>query len=315
MTPAPSLPTLRAAFGSKLQENVRLSNYTTARLGGPADAFLVANSVGELAGMARQLWDLDMPFFLLGSGSNLLVSDAGVRGVVILNRARNIKIDAHHIPPTVYAETGANLGTVARQVALRGLSGLEWAATIPGTVGGAAYGNAGANGSDMKHVLALAEILHRDSGREEWSVKRLAYEYRTSALKQQPGRAVVLAARMNLTQSTPEAVKITMEQFSTRRRSTQPPGASLGSMFKNPPGDYAGRLIEAAGLKGARRGGAEISPVHANFFINHGDATSADVYQLIRLAQQTVAEKFSVQLQLEIELVGDWKAAEANHGR
>jgi UDP-N-acetylmuramate dehydrogenase len=274
----------------------------------------VANSIDELAEMAGKLWELGAPFFLLGSGSNLLVSDAGVRGAVILNRARNIKIDANANPPTVWAESGANLGTVARQAALRGLSGLEWAATVPGTVGGAAYGNAGAHGSDMKHNLVLAEILHRESGREEWPLERMDYGYRASALKRQPGQAIVLAVRMALSKSSPAAVQATMDTFAEKRRSTQPPGASMGSMFKNPPGDHAGRLIEAAGLKGTRQGGAEISSVHANFFVNHGDASAADVYHLIRLAQQRVQEKFNVSLQLEVELVGDWKGYEAKNG-
>lgn len=304
------LDALRAAFGRHLQENVIMANYTTARLGGPAAALIVTNTAAELADAAQKLWALEVPFQLLGSGSNLLVSDAGLPGAVILNRARNVKIDVHQQPFSVWAESGANLGGVARQVALRGLTGLEWAGGVPGTVGGAVYGNAGAHGSDMKAGLLLAEILHRDTGREEWPVERLQLAYRSSALKSQPGRAVILAARIKLEQSSPETVKEQMEKYSQQRRASQPPGASLGSMFKNPSGDYAGRLIEAAGLKGRRVGGAEISSVHANFFINHGDATAADIYQLIQVARQTVAERFGVQLELEVELVGDFSAVE-----
>lgn len=298
---------LRKVFGDRVQERVVLANYTTARLGGPADAMLVANTADELAATVAGLWALEIPFFLLGSGANILVSDSGFRGVVVLNRARNVKIDTHHNPPTVWAEAGANLGTIARQCALRGLSGLEWAATIPGTLGGAVYGNAGAHGSDMQACLVLADILHRDEGRQQWTLEQMDYAYRSSALKRQPGQAVILAARLMLSTGDAETIKASMDSFSEHRRRTQPPGASLGSMFKNPQGDYAGRLIEAAGLKGHRSGDAEISPVHANFFINHGKASAADIYDLIQTAQQKVLETSGVALELEIELVGDWE--------
>lgn len=300
----PAMDALRKAFGSRLQENVVLASYTTARTGGPADALLPANTADELAEAARILWDLDTPFWVLGSGSNLLVSDQGVRGVVVLNRARNVRVEANHLPTGVWAESGANMGTVARQAGLRGLSGLEWAATVPGTLGGAVYGNAGAHGSDMQKSLVLAEILHRESGRETWPVERLGYQYRSSILKREHQPAIILSAQIHLTPADPAQVREHMDAFNAHRRSTQPPGATMGSMFKNPPGDYAGRLIEAAGLKGSRVGNAEISSVHANFFVNTGEARAADIYQLIRLAQDTVADKFGVRLELEVELVG-----------
>jgi UDP-N-acetylmuramate dehydrogenase len=300
------IDSLRQHFGDALQENVRLSNYTTARVGGPVAALLFAHTSQELANACSLLWDWDIPFQILGSGSNVLVSDEGVSGVVVLNRARTVRIDVHTDPPTVWTESGANLGGVARQAALRGLSGLEWAATVPGTVGGAVYGNAGAHGGDMRGNLIVAEILHRSSGRSRWTCEQLAYSYRSSILKQQPGQAVILSAQMKLSQATREEVQVRMNEYIAHRRSTQPPGASLGSMFKNPPGDYAGRLIEAAGLKGERIGGAEISSVHANFFVNDEHATSSDIYRLIRRAQQAVKEQFGVQLELEIELLGTW---------
>jgi UDP-N-acetylmuramate dehydrogenase len=310
-----SLPNLRTVFGGRLQENVVLANYTTARAGGSAAGLIVANTADELADTARTLWEMETPFMIIGSGSNILVSDTGYAGVVILNRARNIKIDTHHASPTVWAESGANLGGIARQAALRGLSGLEWAATIPGTVGGAVYGNAGAHGGDMKGSLLLAEILHPDFSREEWQVDRLDYTYRSSVLKRQPNGGIILAARMKLNQKTSEDVKALMEKYTEQRRRTQPPGASMGSMFKNPPGDYAGRLIEAAGLKGTRVGGVEISQVHANFFVNNSSATASDIYNLIQIARQQVHEKFGVQLELEIELLGNWeeKAVPSSH--
>ncbi len=297
---------LRAIYGSHLQENVCMANYTTAHVGGPADGLLIVHTAGELEETVRQLWALNAPFYILGSGSNVLFSDRGLRGVVIINRAKTVKIDVHTAPPTVWVESGANLGALARQVALRGLSGLEWAATIPGTVGGAVYGNAGAHGGDMASNLVLAEILHRKKGRETWKGEQMAFDYRTSTLKRNPAEAVILAARLQLTFSTPAEVQARMDEFAAKRRRTQPPGASLGSMFKNPPGDYAGRLIEAAGLKGTRIGGAIISNVHANFFINDKKAAAADIGKLIKLAQDTVFEKFGVKLELEVELVGEW---------
>jgi UDP-N-acetylmuramate dehydrogenase len=297
---------LRQAFGERLQENVLMANYTTAHVGGPADAMLIVHDAAELEKAVRQLWDLEVPFILLGSGSNVLVSDRGVRGMVLVNRAKTVKIDARSTPPTVWAESGANFGALARQVALRGLSGLEWAATVPGTVGGAVYGNAGAHGGDMRSNLMLAEILHRTYGRLEWSPAQMNYDYRTSALKKEQGQAVILAARLKLAASSPADVQTRMEAFSEHRHGTQPPGASLGSMFKNPAGDFAGRLIEAAGLKGHRLGGVQISPMHANFFVNDESATASDIDGLIRLAQQTVFERSGVQLELEIERIGDW---------
>ena len=301
-----NLNALRSIFGERLQERVRMANYTTAHVGGEADAMLIVNTAVELESTLRKLWDLDTPYYIIGAGSNLLVAESGVRAVIIVNRARTIKVDAHHEPPTVWAESGANIGTIARQVALRGLSGFEWAATVPGTLGGAVFGNAGAFGGDMAGNLVLAEILHHKLGRVNWTVDQMQYAYRSSILKRQPGEAVVLAARLQLGHSTPAEIKERMDEFSARRRRTQPPGASLGSMFKNPAGDYAGRLIEAAGLKSACIGGAEISPVHANFFINLGDATADDIGELIALAQKTVREKFNVSLELEVELLGDW---------
>ncbi len=301
-----NLNALRSIFGERLQERVRMANYTTAHVGGEADAMLIVNTAVELESTLRKLWELDTPYYIIGAGSNLLVAESGVRAVIVVNRARTIKVDAHHEPPTVWAESGANIGTIARQVALRGLSGFEWAATVPGTLGGAVFGNAGAFGGDIAGNLVLAEILHHKLGRVNWTVDQMQYAYRSSILKRQPGEVVVLAARLQLGHSTPAEIKERMDEFSARRRRTQPPGASLGSMFKNPAGDYAGRLIEAAGLKSTRIGGAEISPVHANFFINLGDATADDIGELIALAQKTVREKFNVSLELEVELLGDW---------
>ncbi len=302
------LPFLREKYGELLQENVVLANYTTAKVGGPADALIVASSSHELEDIFTTLWKLNCPVRLLASGANVLFSDAGYRGVVVLNHARNIKIDLHHETPSVWAESGANLSSMARQAGLRNLSGMEWATTVPGSVGGAVYGNAGAFGSNTAASLKVAEILHPIEGKQEWPVEKLEYGYRTSWLKRNPGKVVILASRFELSSGQPEAIQARMSEFSARRRETQPQGASMGSTFKNPEGDHAARLIEAAGLKGTRVGGAQISEKHANFFINIDNATASDYYSLIQLAKSRVSEAFGVSLELEIELVGDFSS-------
>jgi len=294
-------------LGDKAKNDVFLARYTSARIGGPADFLVAAGSADELAEMVRKLWASGVKFMILGGGSNVLVADAGFRGAVVLNRARTVRIEGQKEEARVLAESGANLGTVARRCADRGYQGLEWAATVPGTVGGAVVGNAGAYGGDMVRDLRMAEILQRDGKRKWLPVQELHYQYRSSRLKREPGQAVVLAGEFGPRKGSRPAAQAALEEFVGHRKRTQPPGASIGSMFKNPPGDYAGRLIEAAGLKGLRSGNAEISPVHANFFVNLGGAAAADVLRLIRQAQARVAEMFGVNLELEVELVGEWE--------
>jgi UDP-N-acetylmuramate dehydrogenase len=304
----PQRERLLAHFGEKLQRFVSLGRFTAARIGGAADWLITVESADELAETVTKLWELEIHFFILGGGSNVLVSDAGVHEVVVLNKSRHIQFDLESSPPTVWAESGTNFGLLARQAASRGLSGFEWAAGIPGTVGGAIYGNAGAHGSDTAATLRMAEILHKTEygiQRENWELKQFEFEYRSSRLKKSKMEAVILNAQFSFQPGDPDTIRSQMDEYNQYRRRTQPPGASMGSMFKNPPDDFAGRLIEAAGLKGTRIGGAEISPVHANFFINHENATASDTIQLIKLAQDTVAEKFGVTLELEIELLGD----------
>jgi UDP-N-acetylmuramate dehydrogenase len=303
------LDALKAAFGGALQTRAGLASYTTAHVGGPADALLVANSAEELELMAGRCWEMGAPFHVLGFGSNVLISDDGLHSLVIINRARKITLDAEN--RVLRAESGALIGTIARQAALHGLSGFEWAATVPGTLGGAIYGNAGAHGGDMSSSLLLAGILH-PQGKQSWPVERMQYAYRSSVLKREHLPGVILWGELRVELGEPKAIQETMDGFAAQRRRTQPPGASLGSMFKNPAGDYAGRLIEAAGLKGLRAGDAEISAIHANFFINHGNATAADIGTLIRAARETVAQKFGVWLELEVELLGDWSPILAN---
>jgi UDP-N-acetylmuramate dehydrogenase len=294
---------LRERFGHALRRDVPLARYTSARVGGKADLLLSANSADELAAMSSTLWEMGTDFFLLGGGSNVLIGDAGVRGVTILNRAKEVSFDLED-ERGVWAESGAAFSNLANRCARKGLSGLEWAATVPGTVGGAVYGNAGAFGGDMAGSLVSAEVLS-PAGREAWGVAKLGYGYRTSSLKRHEVRAVVLSAEFNLHVSDPALTKGKIATYSERRKATQPPGASMGSMFKNPPGDYAGRLIEAAGLKGRRVGSAVVSTRHANFFTTDQHTRASDVRTLIETVQKTVQEKFGVLLELEIELVGE----------
>lgn len=297
---------LRAAFGTKLHENVSMANYTTARVGGPAPALISTHTLEDLTHAVKTLWRLSVPFIILGSGSNILVSDKGLEAVVVHNRAHNLVIDTKSDQPSIYAESGAIIGTVARQSALRGLSGMEWAAPVPGTVGGAVYGNAGAHGSDMIASLKMAKILHKTEGISNWPVEKLAYQYRSSVLKREKIPAVILSATLNAVRTTRDEAWEKIKAFQAHRKETQPPGASMGSMFKNPVGDYAGRLIEAAGLKGQRIGRAIISPIHANFIINLDGATAQEIWQLMKTAQATVYEKFGIKLEPEIEFLGDF---------
>ena len=298
------LPTLRAAFGDRLQENVSLASYTSARIGGLADYFIFAKSADELEEIFSQLWEMEIPYLLLGGGSNLLISDKGFRGIVVLNKAKEIHFNESD-NPSVWAESGATLTRVANQAATRGLNGLAWAATIPGTVGGAVYGNAGAFGDDMASVLHQVEILIK-SGRKTCSVEELGYAYRSSTLKGSTIKHVILSAEIKLVEGNQAQIQERMRSFIQKRKNTQPPGASMGSMFKNPEGDYAGRLVEAVGLKGTRIGNVEISSIHANFFVNHGETKASDVKALVKLAQKEVFKKFGVVLELEIEIIGEW---------
>ncbi len=295
---------LYAKLGDKVKENVSLAPYTSARIGGPADVLITAESADELARIIKLLDKLEMDYLLLGGGSNVLVSDRGVRGVVVLNHAKGIRFHSGD-QPSVTVESGVIFSNLAHRCADKGFAGLEWAATIPGTIGGAVYGNAGAFGGDMAGSLIWTELL-TEKGREKYTAEQMGYGYRTSILKRGELDAIVLAAELRLQNSTKEEVTVKIEQFGAHRKATQPPGASMGSMFKNPNGDYAGKLIEAAGLKGTRIGNAEISPLHGNFFINHGATKAEDIRALIELVMKTVKEKQGVDLELEIELVGEW---------
>lgn len=301
----------REAFGDQFQNNVELSRYTSARVGGPAEMFLAVHKASELQAAAELAYAQSIPYFILGGGSNILVSDKGVRGLVIFNRAREVKFRSNGIHVICTAESGANLSSLARQCIAKGLGGLEWAVNIPGTVGGAVVGNSGAHGGDMKGHLLAATIWEAGRGARIFSPEELKYGYRDSVLKREQGttrpRRVVLAAEIQLTPESVDVLNARANAFTTHRKQTQPGGASVGSMFKNPPHFYAGYLIEAAGLKGTKIGHVEISPKHANFFVSDGEASAEDIRALIAEAWNAVREQFAVEMELEVELVGEWE--------
>ncbi|MCS7072182.1 MAG: UDP-N-acetylmuramate dehydrogenase, partial [Anaerolinea sp.] len=247
----------------------------------------------------------DLPVRVLGGGANVLVSDAGWPGLIIINDTRAVDFDGSD----VRVESGHGLMALARLCAARGLSGFEWAASVPGTVGGAIVGNAGAHGGDMAGNLVSARLI--DAVHPEpytLTAADLAYSYRTSALKRRADkRFVILEAVLHLTPDDPAAIAARIDAFGAYRKRTQPAGASLGSIFRNPPGDYAGRLIEACGLKGYAIGAAQVSPVHANFFINVGGrATAADYNRLIDHVRAVVRAQTGIDLEPEIERIGEF---------
>ena len=298
---------LQASLGNRLLAEEPLARYTAARLGGPAEwLYFARSSIDELVEVTRAAWEQALPVRVLGGGANVLVSDEGVRGLVIVNHVNEVTFGEWHEGRNVAATAGTRLTVLAHKCQARGLAGMEWAVNVPGTVGGAVVNNAGAHGGDMARVVCDVVVLDADRGPQLYTNADLAYGYRHSALKARPDRRfLVLLATLALTPDDPAAIQARMTEYITYRKTTQPPGASLGSIFKNPPGDYAGRLIESAGLKGHQIGGVQVSPVHANFFINTGRASAHDYYALIRHVQQVVAEKTGVQLELEVELVGE----------
>ncbi|RIK43150.1 MAG: UDP-N-acetylenolpyruvoylglucosamine reductase [Chloroflexi bacterium] len=313
-----------AAFGVQIRQKVTLAEFTTIKAGGVADYFAVATTVDQLIKLVRWARAVALPYLILGGGSNILISDAGVCGLVIYNRCRTVRIDAAPFQcfgPVderryLFAESGAAMAGVARTTIKAGLAGLEWAVSVPGTVGGAVVGNAGAHGGEVKDSLEDTLVIDEEGTVRSFALAELAYAYRDSTLKRrQPLRAgfgpVVLSANFRLTPGDPAELSERAERFLAHRRQTQPVEPSLGSTFVNPPGDYAGRLIEEAGLKGARVGGAEVSRIHANFIVNPagvGGATATNVIALIRQIQATVEQRCGVKLEPEVQLVGEWES-------
>ncbi len=303
--------TLSPYLRERLLPNESLARYTAARLGGPAEWLYAAEDMDELVGVVSAAWAEGLSVRVMGGGANVLISDKGVRGLVVINDVSEIQFGDWHdddgYKRNVSATAGVGLVVLARKCAAHGLSGMEWAASVPGTVGGAIVNNAGAHGGDMAHSVVDVVVLDAEKGPQLMTRKDLQYDYRSSVLKTRKDRRfVVLLATLTLHPDDPEKIEERMDEFVAYRKQTQPPGASLGSIFKNPPEDYAGRLIEACGLKGVQIGGAQVSPVHANFFINTGGATAHDYYALVQYVHANVFERTGIDLETEIEMIGEW---------
>ena len=306
MTTHESLITLRNIFGSDLQENVRLSNFATMNVGGPADALLIAHSADQLVNMVSQIWDLNLPACVLGGGSNLLISDKGLRSVVIINHAHNIKINTHTLPHTIWAESGALMVNLGKQLIVRSLSGMEWAATIPGTVGGAVYGNIGANGTEIKDLLVSAQLFDcNEPHRGIFTVDNsfFHFKYRHSILKEQKN-LFVCSVTLELQEASYQEIMNGISESISMRLKREPKGSSAGSTFKNPsPEQSAGMLIDKCGLKGTKVGGAMISEKHANWLINMEHAMTRDFKELINLMKEKVKKRFGIELEEEIQII------------
>jgi UDP-N-acetylmuramate dehydrogenase len=291
-------------------ENEPLASYTSWRIGGPARYFVQATSVAEVVQALAWADQRDLPVFALGGGSNVLIRDTGFNGLVVRMRGHDVRLETSGDKARAIVEAGAPMAGTARRLARQGWAGLEWAEGLPGTIGGALYGNAGCYGGDIATSLERAWVLVNGET-QEWSVERFAFGYRTSVLKQMRAdgllwrdQPIILAAMFRLHRDDLTALAQRMERTSHERRSKTPWGASCGSVFKNPPGNSAGRLIEAAGLKGTRIGNAEIAGRHANYIINLGGASSDDVLRLIDLARERVLAMTGIELELEIQIIG-----------
>ncbi len=301
------MDTLLAKLGEHLLRNEPLAKYTAARLGGPADyVYIARNSTDELFEVVGAAWKTGIPVRVIGGGANLLVADDGFRGLVVVNMVTEVQFGDWHDGRSVSATAGTSLHILAHKCAAQGLAGLEWAVSVPGTVGGAIINNAGAHGGDMAQAVCDVVVLEAARGVQLLTNADLQYGYRSSSLKARADRRfLVLLATLALPPGDPDTIRARMQENIAYRKRTQPPGASLGSIFKNPPGDYAGRLIEAAGLKGFSIGHAQVSPVHANFFINTGGATASDYYALVQQVQAAVLKHSGVLLHPEIEFLGE----------
>ena len=280
-----------------------LDRHSQYGIGGPADWYLRVRDASHLAGLMCRCHAEGVPVTVIGAGSNSLVLDGGIRGLVVelpRDRFREISEEVVELPG------GAMLPRAALDCAARGLGGLEFGIGVPGTCGASVRGNAGAFGVEIKDVLVDCDALAPDGTPRTLTAAELGFAYRDSRLKRDLAGHIVVAARLRVHVDLTGAVRAFTDAIQAERRATQPYNErSLGSMFTNPPGDHAGRLIDAAGLKGARVGGAEVSLKHANFVINAGGATAADVLALCDLIQRTVAEKFGVHLVPEIAVLGE----------
>lgn len=280
-----------------------MKNHVTFRVGGPADFFVTPKNYEELSGVLKCCAKYEMPCYIMGNGSNLLVSDQGYRGVVIqlFRQLNNIQCEGN----VIRAQAGALLSAVANRALEEKLTGFEFAAGIPGTLGGACVMNAGAYGGEMKDVLKSVTVLTREGERITLQKNELELGYRTSIIAKKD--YIVLEAEIELEVGDAEEIKAVMDDLKERRTTKQPlEYPSAGSTFKRPEGYFAGKLIQETGLQGFQVGGAQVSEKHCGFVINKDQATAADIAELIRQVQDRVEEKFGVRLETEVKRLGEF---------
>jgi UDP-N-acetylmuramate dehydrogenase len=302
MIPSEARAALREALGDVVRFNVPMKRHVSLRVGGPTDALVTPTHRGELARALGVCAAHAIPHTILGAGFNTFARDGGVDGVVLqMRRMRAIELRPDG---TLRAECGVSHATLTKFCIEHGRSGLEFGAGIPGTVGGWLAMNAGIGDREVKDVVLAIDLMRAD-GSEVVTIPRAELQFEYRALRGLEPGSVIVAAVFETTASTPETVQAEVDRLLAHRRATQPLDVpSCGSVFKNPEGDHAGRLIEAAGLKGRALGGAEISPVHANFIANRGDASAADVLGLIELAHDAVLAGAGIELETEVRIVG-----------
>lgn len=281
-----------------------MSKHTTFRIGGEADAFIHVSEADQLTTLIPELVKRNIPYYVIGKGSNLLVGDKGFRGVIIRlgDAYESVKVSGN----VITAGAGASMAQIAKAAAQNNLTGLEFAAGIPGTVGGGVIMNAGAYGGEMKDVITKVRFLCKDGSVKEYTGAEMCFGYRTSALKQKP-EYIVLEVELLLSPGNTEEIYAKMQELASRRKEKQPlEYASAGSTFKRPEGYFAGKLIGDAGLSGYAVGDARVSEKHNGFVINTGHATATDVRTLIETVQCKVYEQFGVELEREVIYLGDF---------
>ena len=301
---------IQRRIGVKTVRGESLARYTTMRVGGPADLFAEVHNLFELRALVRFARSRAVPLFILGRGSNLVISDAGVAGLTILDRAQQTRIDGDRLT----ADSGLPMAKAATLTKDAGLTGLEFGLAIPGTVGGAVWANAGAHESEVRQVLVEASVLLQDGTEVALDPDALGLAYRESILKQAPQGApdVVTWATFQLEAAEPAAIAQRLDEIRRWRQSHQPLGLpSAGSVFRNPEGSSAGELIDRLGLKGRRIGGAVVSEKHANFIVNDQGGSAADVRRLAEEVRAAVRAGTGQELQFEIWFAGDWSHWEA----
>ncbi|XJZ28411.1 UDP-N-acetylmuramate dehydrogenase [Bacillota bacterium Lsc_1132] len=286
----------------KIKKNEPLAAYTTIKIGGPADLLIEPSSLENLKKAMNVIHKHGVKWRAIGRGSNLLVSDQGIEGVVIKLGSGLDNLEINEDVLTVGG--GHSLVSLATMISKKGLSGLEFASGIPGSVGGAVYMNAGAHGSDISKILTKAHILFEDGSIEWLSNEEMEFSYRTSVLqKKRPG--IVLEAVFQLKKGNRAEIVSEMQKNKDYRKETQPWNfPCAGSIFRNPLPQFAGKLIETAGLKGYQIGGAKISEMHGNFIVNAGDAKAADVLALIDYVKETIDRLYSIKMETEVEIIG-----------